>query len=48
MEIWDFITNQFLVSQDGISVSWAFVAGMFAIFWIKRSLVSMGNKNNEA
>ena len=40
MAIWQCIVNQLCFSQDGVSVSWAFVAAIFAGLWIKRVCVS--------
>lgn len=44
MPVWQFILNNVCFSMDGISVSWLFVAGIFAVLWIKRVLVSKKGK----
>jgi hypothetical protein len=30
-----FVMDQFCLSQDGLSVSWIFVASVFALLWFK-------------
>ena len=40
MVIWQLLINQICFSQDGISVSWAFVAAVFAGLWIKKAVTS--------
>lgn len=36
MTVWNFISTHICFSMDGISVSWLFVAGIFALLWLKR------------